>query len=82
LTDLGEHLDTINNHSKYDEESGEWQIKYIALGGNNIAQTKRLTEGLRAASPDQSESKTRNLKMLSNRPDPFIRLREFSRSQT
>lgn len=40
----GEHLDLINTYANYDDESDEWQIRYIALSGNNIAQTRRLAE--------------------------------------
>ena len=42
-------MDLINTYAQYDEDSDEWQIKYIALCGNNIAQTKRITEAGSAA---------------------------------
>lgn len=35
-------MDLINTYANYDDESDEWQIRYIALSGNNIAQTRRL----------------------------------------
>lgn len=44
----------INTCAQYDDESDEWQIKYIALSGNNIAQTKRITEGVVVANPASS----------------------------
>lgn len=31
------NLELINSHAKFDEDSDEWQIKYIALSGNNVA---------------------------------------------
>lgn len=37
-----EQLDLINAYAQYDDESDEWQIKYIALSGNNMARTRRL----------------------------------------
>lgn len=37
-------MDLINTYAQYDDESDEWQIKYIALSGNNIAQTRRIVE--------------------------------------
>lgn len=32
-----EYLDLINNYTQYDEQSDAWQIKYIALSGNNTS---------------------------------------------
>lgn len=53
-----EYLDLINAYAQYDDESDEWQIKYIALSGNNIAQTKRLVSSASAHRPGELAGRT------------------------
>lgn len=45
-----EYLDLIDVYAQYDDESDEWQIKYIALSGNNIAQTRKMTNEISGSS--------------------------------
>lgn len=41
-----QYLDLINSYAQYDDDSDEWQIKLIALSGNNIAQTRNFLSGV------------------------------------
>lgn len=70
------HQELINTHAQYDEDSDEWQIKYIALSGNNIAQTNRMAQSQPnlELSADLSSKGQASLN-THRRPDPYIRLR-------
>lgn len=77
-------MDLLNTYARYDDESGEWQIKYIALSGNNIAQTRRITEGNKTnleSADEQISDENLNSFETGNRaytrPDPFIRLKDL-----
>lgn len=70
----GDYLDLINAYAQYDEESDEWQIKYIALSGNNIAQTKKLSAGQVVETTALRKSNLHE----SSRPDPLIRLKDLT----
>ena len=51
----GEHLDLINAYAQYDDESEEWQIRYIASSGNNMAHTRRLAMGVAVGNLQDSD---------------------------
>lgn len=72
-----QYLDLINSYAQYDDDSDEWQIKLIALSGNNIAQTRRFLNG----SNQQQQQQPSDHEIGTFRPDPFIGLEELSRAR-
>lgn len=64
------HWDLINRFARFDEHSGEWQIKFIAMSGNNLAQANRMAHEQDASRANRKS----NINQLA-RPDPFIRLK-------
>lgn len=87
---LGEHLDLINAYAQYDDESDEWQIKFIALSGNNIAQTRRIAEVGQATSSTQDMEEASTSHSFNDqasylqsqavyKQDPFLKLRDLGK---
>lgn len=76
-------MDLINNHAHFDDESDEWQIKYVALSGNNIAQTKQLSERAQVVGPGAtSDALTqRNQSPFDDDLGPFISIKDIAGSQ-
>lgn len=68
-------LELINTHAKYDEDSDEWQIKYIALSGNNVAQTNRMTDTQPSLESSVRSSNKGDNCPSQRRQDPFIRMK-------
>lgn len=66
----GDLLDLLNRQAQYDDDSDEWQIKYIALSGNNIAQTKRISEGRAGLSLGLAASEPAEPSSAHRRPQP------------
>lgn len=67
----GKYLDIINTHSQYDDESEEWQIKYIAFTGNNVSQNQDFSFKL---IEDADVSNRPRSKYRLNRRRPYIKL--------
>lgn len=79
--ETGEHLDLINAYAQHDDESDEWQIKCIAISGNNVASqrqqispprpvataTTTTTKLANASSVQRNEKNERQQKLLSSR---------------
>lgn len=84
------HLDLINSYAQYDDDSDEWQIKLIAMSGNNMAQTRRLIESSQGSSQDVTTNHSATIDAnihregakkdaiirvpTKHRPNPYVRL--------
>lgn len=80
-------MDLINNHAHFDYESDEWQIKYVALSGNNLAQTRQLSERFQVTgagartSLEPTHLTQRNQEVSDDDSSPFIWLKDIVGSQ-